>query len=149
MKSIFISIISFLFSLYSFSQNTTIISLTHNNSGRMNSTLKINFGFSVENDSTPVYCEIYNKKFKKNIHNKEYEYIMKEVMKISSDDILSRDDMYLDASETTISISQMQSSVSFTISSLHHTDDRTEYIHFKNAVATILDVVELNLTDLR
>ena len=133
----------------SFSQDVPEISLIHKNGGRKNSTLKIRFGFITQNDSTTVYCDIYNKKFEKKIPIKEYNDIINLVKKISSSDILSRDDLYLDASESTISLKNMQSSVSFSISALHHNDNRKEYLHFKNAVEKILNVVELNLTDLR
>ena len=148
MKHILI-IISLIFSLNVFTQNTTQISLLHKNGGRQNSKIKMNFGFVIHNDSTTIYCDIYNKKFEKKITFKEYDDIIKLVKKISSFDILSRDDLYLDASDTTITLQNMQSSVSFSISGLQHNDSRKEYLHFKNAVEKILNAVELHITDLR
>lgn len=150
MQSKFILITCFLLiSLKSFGQDLPQISFLHNNGIRQNSTIIINFGNFSENDSTTVYCEVYNKKFEKKILLKNYTDIINVVKKISSTDILSRDDLFLDASESTITVSNMQSSVSFTISGLHENDNRKEYFNFKNAAIKILSVIELNLSDLK
>lgn len=125
-----------------------MISFSHYNSIRSKSEISINFDQSFENKNTVgVYYKIDNKILYKQITKVEYEDIIKLVEKINTLDILKRNNLYVDASETKITISNLGSSVSYSLQGLNKLDHRKETLNFKNACISILSTVNLDLDD--
>lgn len=59
-----------LYTAFSYGQNTTKIAFEYNNPSRINSFMKIVVGYPENDKPVVVYCDIYDKNFKKKFQKK-------------------------------------------------------------------------------
>ena len=95
-----------------------------------------------------VFCTVDNKEYQTKISLKKYDEICKRLINLKPTDIINNAPFYLDASNTRISFTVSNNSISYSVSGLGNGDEKTSRKDFLEVTRMILNAFNLEIRDI-